>query len=390
MKKIFSFIAASLITIAATAQTVESSTLFENTYVTLAGGATTPLLNENWKPVIGVEFGKYITPVVGFSLEGSLKFGTLGTSTIVNQHNVVGNIKLNLSNWFAGYKGHPRIFEFVFVPGIGWGHVYGHYRTPSDPTIDVGNGVWTYPNDVNYLTYNVGFETNINVSPAFQINLKPSIICDNVSNVEGNQLTPLKENLKGILQIGVTYKFKSKTKNTHNFVLCPYMYTKADYDAIVAERDTLNKKYIELLEKHQNGRDTVFTREIITNEVVKEVPVVKEVEKETVVNKSHVLSSIITFPIGSSEVSDVEKAKLDVFARSAVRDGNITIVGSADSGTGSEEYNVELSTKRALAIKNILVNEYGFDANKIDISTALDTNENPNVSRSAILNFLVK
>lgn len=40
MKKIFSFMAAFLITFAANAQTVESSTLFENTYVTLHGGVT--------------------------------------------------------------------------------------------------------------------------------------------------------------------------------------------------------------------------------------------------------------------------------------------------------------------------------------------------------------
>ena len=119
MKKFFSFIAASLITFAAFSQTVESSTLFENTYVTLSAGSTTPVLNEDWKPVIGLEFGKYITPVVGFSLEGVAKIRTLGTSTWINQHHITGNVKFNLSNWFAGYKGHPRVFEFVFVPGLG-------------------------------------------------------------------------------------------------------------------------------------------------------------------------------------------------------------------------------------------------------------------------------
>ena len=384
MKKVFSFIAASLITFAAFSQTVESSTLFENTYVTLSAGSTTPVLNEDWKPVIGLEFGKYITPVVGFSLEGVAKIRTLGTSTWINQHHLTGNVKFNLSNWFAGYKGRPRVFEFVFVPGIGWGHVYGHYRDPQDPTINVGSGIWTFPNDVNYLTYNIGLETNINITPAWQINIKPSLISDNLSDVEGNQLMPIKKNIKGILQIGVTYKLK--VNNSHNFRLCPYSYTKSDYEAIVAERDTLYRKYIDLLEKKQTPlkKDTVFTKEI----VVKEIPVVTE--KETVVNHSHVLSSIITFPIGSAEISEVEKAKLDVFARSAIKEGNITIVGSADSGTGSEDYNKELSIKRASSIKDVLVNEYGFNADKISISTALDTNENPNVSRSAILNFIVK
>ena len=401
MKKIFSFVAALLITIcAANAQTVEYSTFAENTYVTLSGGVTTATSlfdeNLNWdvlRPVVGLEVGKYITPVVGFSIEGIAKFGTLGTSTWVNQHNIVGNLKFNLSNWFAGYKGYPRAIEFVFVPGLGWGHTYGHFRDPADPRIDVGNGVWSYPTDINYLTYNLGFETNINLGKAraWQINIKPSVLWDNISdNPGGNVLRPIAKNFKGGVVVGVTYKFKSKSKGSHNFVLCPYSYTKSEYDAIVAERDTLNKKYIELLEKHQDGRDTVYTKEIITNEVVKEVPVVKEVEKETVVNKSHVLSSIITFQIGSSEISEVEKAKLDVFARSAIKDGNVTIIGSADSGTGTDAGNKELSERRAAAIKDVLVNEYGFDASKISTSTAFDTNENPTVSRCAILNFVVR
>ena len=390
-----------MIGIAANAQTVEHSTFFENTYVTLSGGTTTTtsLFDEslNWnvlRPVVGLEIGKYITPVVGFSIEGIAKYNTLGTSTWVDQHNIIGNVKFNLSNWFAGYKGYPRRIEFVAVPGLGWGHVYGHFRDPEDPRVNVGRGVWTYPTDVNYLTYNIGGEINFNLGKerAWQINVKPSVLWDNMSDTSaGNVLRPLKENFKGSLVVGVTYKFGSKSKNTHNFVLCPYSVTKAEYDAIVAERDTLNKKYVELLEKHQqSGRDTVFTREIITNEVVKEVPVVKEVEKETVVNKSHVLSSIITFPIGSAEVSDVEKAKLDVFTRTALKDGNVTIIGSADSGTGTDEGNKELSTKRANVVKDILVNEYGFDASKISTSTAFDTNENPTVSRCAILNFVVK
>ena len=60
------------------------------------------------------------------------------------------------------------------------------------------------------------------------------------------------------------------------------------------------------------------------------------------------------------------------------------------SGTGTDEGNKELSTKRANVVKDILVNEYGFDASKISTSTAFDTNENPTVSRCAILNFVVK
>lgn len=409
MKKIFSLIAALLITVCtANAQTVEYSTFGENTYITLSGGAITATSlfdkNLNWdvlRPTVGLEFGKYITPVVGFAVEGIAKFNTLKTSTWVDQHNIIGNLKFNLSNWASGYKGYPRTIEFVFVPGLGWGHTYGHFRDPEDPKVNVGHGVWTWPTDINYLTYNLGFETNINLGKAraWQINIKPYVLWDNISdNLSGNVLRPLAKNFKGGVSIGLTYKFKSPTKNSHNFVLCPYSYTVDEYNAVVAERDTLNKKYIDLLERSYNDfeynyddikykYDSLSNRETV-REIIKEVPV--EVVKEVSVGTKRVLSAIITFPIGSAEVSDVEKAKLDVFARSAIKDENITIVGSADSGTGTDEGNKELSTKRANVVKNILVNEYGFDASKINTSTAFDTNENPSVSRSAILNFIVK
>lgn len=404
MKKVLISIIAFLVAMTSiNAQTVENSTVFENTYVTFSMGPTTAasLYDEGvWgtlRPAFALEFGKYITPVVGFSIEGIIKANTLGTSTLIDQHNLVGNLKFNLSNWFAGYKGYPRAIEFVFVPGLGWGHVYGHYRDPEDPKVDVGNGVWTYPNDVNYLTYNLGLETNINFgkAKAWQINIKPVVFWDNMSKVEGNLLRPLKENFKGALMLGVTYKFLSPAKQSHNFVLCPYSYTKGDYDAVVAERDALNRKYVELLEKHQSDtkKDTVFIKEEPKEEVeepAKETPVVKEIEKETIINRSHVLSSIVTFPIGSAEVSEVELAKIDVFARSAMKDENVTIIGSADSGTGTDEGNRALSMKRAEAIRDILVEEYGFDADKIKVSTAFDTNESPTVSRSAILNVVMR
>ena len=78
MKKIFSIIIAFVMMITlANAQTVESSRLFENTYVTLVGGGTTtgqfnqvpaPFFWDGAKgvaqgvrPFAGLEFGKYVT-----------------------------------------------------------------------------------------------------------------------------------------------------------------------------------------------------------------------------------------------------------------------------------------------------------------------------------------
>ena len=230
MKKIFSIIIAFVMMITlANAQTVEYSRLFENTYVTLVGGGITTAhtggqpffwdgagnIVKGVRPFAGLEVGKYVTPVVGFGVEGLAMFNTTGSNTWVDQHNVVGNLKLNLSNWFGGYPGQPRRVEVVFVPGLGWGHDYGNVY-----------------NDRNYLTYNVGAELNVNLGKdrAWQINVKPVVMWNNYNNA----LTPTLANMQARLQFGVTYKFGSKYKKSHNFVLCPYTVTADDYAAAKA------------------------------------------------------------------------------------------------------------------------------------------------------------
>lgn len=360
MKKILSFIIAFVMMITlANAQTVEHSRLFENTYVTLTGGGITTThtggqpffwdgagnIVKGVRPIAGIEFGKYITPVTGFSIEGLAMFNTTGSNTWVDQHNIVGNLKLNLSNWFGGYKGEPRLFEVVFVPGLGWGHDYG----------DVYN-------DRNYLTYNAGIEFNFNLGKekAWQINLKPVVMWNNYNNA----LMPTVNHMQGRVQFGVTYKFGSKRKNSHNFVLCPYSVTADDYNA-------LQSRVTELESREPEVREVV--KEVVKTDTlyVEKTPVYK-------------FSTIITFPIGSSELSKTEAAKLGVFARVLEDSEKVNVVGSADTATGSQSRNETLATLRAETIKNALV-ELGISEDRITVSTALDTNDEPSASRAAVL-----
>ena len=155
MKKFFSLIIAFVMMITlANAQTVEHSRLFENTYVTIVGGATTtgqfnavpsPFfwdgakgVVDGFRPFAGLEFGKYVTPVVGFSVEGLALYNTTTSHTFIDESVVLANGKLNISNLLGGYKGQPRRVEVVGVLGMGWGHDY------------VGNGqTWTSILDEN-------------------------------------------------------------------------------------------------------------------------------------------------------------------------------------------------------------------------------------------------
>lgn len=112
--------------------------------------------------------------------------------------------------------------------------------------------------------------------------------------------------------------------------------------------------------------------------------------KEVVVEKTNVLvgSNIITFPIGSCVLSDVEAAKVDAFAKSLDKETLVQIVGSADSKTGIESRNYVLAKNRANVVKNALI-KAGVAEDRITTNSKLDATDNAETSRSAILTLSV-
>ena len=360
MRKFIIWMLALMVSIAASAQTVESSRFFDNWEVAVEGGAitTTHLEGESFfwngfeniwngiRPVAGIEFTKYVTPVVGFGLEGLTMYNTTGANTFVDQHNIVGNVKFNLSNWFGGYKGEPRRVEVVFVPGLGWGHNYGDTELKR-----------------NFSTYNLGAELNINLGKAraHQIRIKPAAVWDNYTE-EGNVIRPLTATFQLRATVGYVYKFGSKTKKSHNFVVCPYTYTSAAYEEILA-------KYNELR---------------AAGPVVKEVEVVKEVPVEKVVRDVEVryVPLTVSFPMGSSKLGDIEKEKVLEFVSVLDYEVPIVVEGSADSGTGSAKRNADLSEQRADAVASLLRSK-GF--RNVSTRTQLDSKGNRAYSRAAVI-----
>lgn len=348
MKKLLvMFIAFVAAVTVANAQTVESSRLFENTYVGVQGGVLSPL-NANdsfWgdlRPVVGLELGKDFTPVIGFSVEALGAINTTGAHTWFDQSNVNANFKVNLSNWFGGYKGQPRRVEVLAVPSLGWGHDY------------VSTG------DANYLTFNPHAQVNINLGKAraWQINVKPGMSWR--TQDVGGWLN--KDNAAATLRVGITYKFGSKRTKSHNFVVCPYTVTKADYDAALAEAANLRSS------KPQ------------TVEVTKEVPVEKVVEKAVEVVKPS--KTIITFDMGKATLKTAERAKVKEYASHIGENDSVLVIGSADLKTGSLSRNQQLAEQRAEVVANALKD---LGVKNVETKVEFDTNEVAEASRAAVL-----
>ena len=118
-------------------------------------------------------------------------------------------------------------------------------------------------------------------------------------------------------------------------------------------------------------------------------PVVKTVTetKEVIVKETQVLtgSTVITFALGKSKLTNVEADKVKMFAES-FKDGEtlIKVVGSADSKTGTKKGNEKLAKKRAEVVKNALV-KAGIAESRVIVDDTIDATENVETSRSAII-----
>lgn len=79
--------------------------------------------------------------------------------------------------------------------------------------------------------------------------------------------------------------------------------------------------------------------------------------------------STVRFSLNSARISDMEMVNIYNIAEylKANPDQNVVIAGYADKDTGSSDYNMSLSKRRAEAVKKALVDKYGISADRLSI-----------------------
>lgn len=357
-KLIFMFVAMMFATLSLSAQTVTPSKWYDNVYVGLSAGTAAWLhphdvgfndFKHSSHVVSGLRLGKYVTPVVGFELEGEV--GMAYHDRFVDHTTASGNLLFNLNNLVHKYKGKPDRIEFVTYAGLGWNRTYG--------------------NDVNHnISTEAGVQVNFNLGKLrrWQINVIPSInymlTDDGFLDVD---TYPKFDSQRAYLngQVGVTYKFKNKNK-THNFTLCPYSYTQDDYDKwkelmknadeTIRSKDAKLIEYSDMLIEKQKEIDRLNARNMVV---------------ENVVN----VNSAVGFKIGQSNILETHKASLETLADAVKNtDTKLVVVGYADAKTGTKARNQWLSEKRANVVKDYLV-KLGVNADNITIDAKGDTEQ---------------
>ena len=347
MKKfILTLVIAFMMIFSANAQiATENAKLFDNTYVGVEVGATTPLnFNSIFpvNPVAGVKFGKELTPVFGLEAEGFAVFGDNvyrygfngsipadgafnvhkngSVNTFVKATNVGINGVINWTNLLFGYQGTPRFFELKTNTGFGWLHYFGDY-TPAFP---VGGYVVAGKQNVLTAKTAVDLAFNIGNKKAHTITVSPGIYwgLNEVGNIKFN-----KNYAQFGVMVGYTYHFKT-SNGTHSFKTY-------DVGAMIGEIDRLNS---ELAKKPTEVEVIKYVDRVVNNY---NGPVTNAV--------ANVTDVYVFFAYDNADLDDRAKAELDKLGENGVYD----IVAFA-SNEGGTEYNIALSQRRADAVKAYL------------------------------------
>ena len=351
MKKLVLMLAAASMAASVSAQTVAESKTFDNIYVGINGGVATKTTGHKWlsdlDPNAGLRIGRYFTPVFGLAIEGNAYFsnkpwGSTGTVVRATNASLLGTV--NLSNWFGGYKGEPRTFEVSALYGLGWMHVFtnnkafeaatseNRNRMTSKAALDFAFNFGSAKQFQFYVEPSINFaflgkshSHNVAVTPAGVTYPETSYGYGYKATAQAGQPAYNINNSFVQLNAGLVYKF-ANSNGTHNFTIV----TPRDQ----AEIDALNAQINELRNRKP---------EVITKEVVKEVPSVKVKE----LSVSDLV--FVTFAQGKSNLTREAKAALN----NVKAGSHVQVVGTA-SPEGSKEINDRLSQARADVVANYL------------------------------------
>lgn len=303
-------------------------------------------------PAFDFSVGKWIVPTIGLRAQVSgfkLRGYTYDPNNMYvssgpdndglfkqswKQFNVHGDVLLNLSNWIGGYR-YDRFYEAI--PYLGFGIM--HACTSADN---------------NVFTANAGLINKMRLSDAFDLNveIRGSVFEKKFAGEPGGKRA------NGILTVtaGFSYKFKNR-EFKRNIPVAPVVM--AEDIAWAATAKQLETTQAQLA--NQIAYNNQLNNEL--NRVKAEKQAVK-VEKEIIA-----APRAIFFNINKADITAKDKVNLEYMAEQmkANPEKRYTIVGYADKATGTPEFNLQLSQRRAENVYNVLTKDFGVNPNQLKV-----------------------
>ena len=334
---------------------VITNPFWSNWFFSIGGGAEATFgdndsagsFGKRISPTLNVSVGKWFTPGLGLRLQYSglqargftydagadYVKGTQLKDGYYKQRfdymNLHGDVMFNLNALFGGYNQH-RVYEIIPYVGAGFTH---NYSKPHREALSV----------------NAGIINKFRISNAIDINLELSAmgVEDKFDGEVGGD-----HGYDGVLSatVGFTYRFPARGFRRPMPQLISQIELAAMQDKLAA-MGAQNAQLKNALIQAQNQ------------------PVAEVTETEVIVPDPDIAPRTVFFTIGSAELSPREIMNLSYLAEQMKQFPNATytVNGYADSATGTPAFNKELSLKRAQAVKDALVKNYGIAADRLNI-----------------------
>ncbi|MBR1643944.1 MAG: OmpA family protein [Bacteroidales bacterium] len=310
-------------------------------------------------PVAALNGGVWVSPALGVrahvnAWEG--KEGVWNSTTDFGNYKfnyVAGSIDLmvNLTNAFSKTDNHA--FEVILLGGIGankaWGKKYNAipnyaWDGTTAPVVEIGSKVHNHVAHYDRL----GLQFNLNLGQNWAVNLEGQ--ANHIGSRSYAHEFNGAKNWQIAALLGLTYKFGAKAKKAPVVV---------DTKPVVIE----------------DPKPTVIEEKKPVS-VDKPKPVVVE-EKKPIVEERRPMSIYyeIHYAIAKSEPVGTEAEKVASLAAWMKENpkAKATIKGYADAGTGNARINARYAQERAEGVKKLLVEKYGIDASRLEVSSFGDT-----------------
>ncbi len=328
-------------------QTVEVPSFWQNWWLGVDVGATTPLKGHsfwtNMRGGAGVHLHKMVTPAFGVGAEGFI--GISGASSVVDNLYVGPYAKVNLMNLFGGYKcDKNRLFDIEVQAGSGLYHTY-----------EVGNN-----EGYNNFVTKAGLNFNFNVADGVIVAIKPAVLYNMTGNFKAPGVCKLEYNInRAMFNVEASVSFRLGSNGFNCVSPC------VDNSAELAN---LNAKVNDLRGQLEGCNAALAASNARNAALESELAAAKNKKPEVIKEVSNTLSSVryIFYKIGSSVITPDQQPNVEMVAKYLKNHkGSKVVVKGYASQDGNQELNLKLAAARAEAVKTALVKKYGIDASRI-------------------------
>ena len=353
-----------------------------------AGGGVNLFLNEGYDPAVGpsvdFNFGKWFTPSVGMRMgyQGIISKVWANMPTQLGPQRdasngmyaqkfgymyIHGDFLWNISNAFSGYK-ETRFWNFIPYAHAGYYRSYGL------------NGLNFYNNEI---AAGLGLLHNLRLTDRLDlvIDMRATVVNGRVHEAYGAAVIP-SVTMGLAVDLGWPNFVRSTTIITALEVANAEKVMILETAALALEAANLS-----LAEENENLAKA-------NNDLTKQLANMKKTEVDYTTFFEKMGPALVYFEIGETVLGEKEMQHLDFIAQNLIASADkntkiyLTLLGTADSNTGTLRRNQYLSEARAKYVYDILTTKYNISKERLIIKSEVVKNApKPELSRAVAVSF---